>query len=65
MQTFTTKTIREIALEAPQTTRVFEEFKIDYCCGGNKLFDVACQDAGSDPQPVAGPPGAERHPASR
>lgn len=53
MQTFTTKTIREIALEAPQTTRVFEEFKIDYCCGGNKLLAVACQDAGSDPQLVA------------
>ena len=53
MQTFTTKTIREIALESPQTTRVFEEFKIDYCCGGRKLFDVACLDAGLDPQLVA------------
>ena len=38
MQTFTTKTIRDIALEAPQTTRVFEEYKIDYCCGGRKLL---------------------------
>jgi len=53
MQTFTTKTIREIALEAPQTTRVFEEFKIDYCCGGRKPFADACVDAGLDPQLVA------------
>jgi regulator of cell morphogenesis and NO signaling len=53
MQTFTTKTIREIALEAPATSRVFEEFKIDYCCGGRKSLDEACAAAGLDPQLVA------------
>ncbi len=53
MQTFTSKTIREIALESPQTTRVFEEFKIDYCCGGRKSFHDACSDAHLDPQLVA------------
>lgn len=53
MQTFTTKTIRDIALESPQTTRVFEEFKIDYCCGGRKLLQDACQDAGLDFRLVA------------
>lgn len=53
MQTFTTKTIREIALEAPATTRVFEEFKIDYCCGGRKSLDEACVAAGLDPILVA------------
>ena len=53
MQTFNTKTIREIALEAPETTRVFEEFKIDYCCGGRKPFDEACVAAGLDPSVVA------------
>ena len=45
----TNKTIREIALEAPLTTRVFEEFKIDYCCGGRVNFAEACQNAGIDP----------------
>jgi regulator of cell morphogenesis and NO signaling len=45
---FTNKTIREIALEAPLTTRVFEEFKIDYCCGGRVDFAEACQNAGVD-----------------
>ena len=48
MQTFTKKTIREIALESPQTTRVFEEFKIDYCCGGRKLLNEVCIEAGLD-----------------
>lgn len=43
------KTIRDIALEAPLTTRVFEEFKIDFCCGGRVPFEEACQKAGVDP----------------
>ena len=43
------KTIREIALEAPATTRVFEEFKIDYCCGGRRSIADACTAAGIDP----------------
>ncbi|HRH40245.1 MAG TPA: iron-sulfur cluster repair di-iron protein [Pyrinomonadaceae bacterium] len=50
MQNFTTKTIREIAVEMPVTTRVFEEFKIDYCCGGGRNFAVACQSAGVAPE---------------
>lgn len=47
------KTVREIALEAPLTTRVFEEFKIDFCCGGRIPFAEACENAGVDPQVVA------------
>ena len=43
------KTIREIALEEPLTTRVFEEFKIDYCCCGRIDFAEACLNAGVDP----------------
>lgn len=53
MQTFATKTIRDIALESPETTRVFEEFKIDYCCGGRRPLDQACAEAGLDPELVA------------
>jgi regulator of cell morphogenesis and NO signaling len=53
MTEFNTKTIREIALEMPQTTRVFEEFKIDYCCGGRKPFEEACQNAGVDPKELS------------
>ena len=46
------KTVREIALEMPLTTRVFEEYKIDYCCHGDTLFDEACRKAGALPDIV-------------
>jgi regulator of cell morphogenesis and NO signaling len=40
--TATTQTVREIALEQPGAIRVFEEFGIDYCCGGRKPLADAC-----------------------
>jgi len=46
------KTVREIALEMPLTTRVFEEFKIDYCCHGDTPFDEACRNVGASPEIV-------------
>ncbi|HMQ04766.1 MAG TPA: iron-sulfur cluster repair di-iron protein [Pyrinomonadaceae bacterium] len=52
MQTYHTRTVREIALELPLTTRVFEEFKIDYCCHGDMPFDEACATAGTNPDLV-------------
>ena len=52
MNNLTTKTIREIALEAPLTTKVFENYKIDYCCGGNRFFLDACKSAGADAENV-------------
>lgn len=39
-------TVREIALQLPDSTRVFEEYKIDYCCGGDQPLDRACAAAG-------------------
>lgn len=41
-----TKTVRELALEIPEATRVFETFGIDYCCGGGKVFSEACTAVG-------------------
>jgi regulator of cell morphogenesis and NO signaling len=38
----TAKTVREVALEMPAATRVFEKLGIDYCCGGNKSLEDAC-----------------------
>lgn len=52
MESMVTRTVREIALEMPVTTRVFEEFKIDYCCGGRKPFLEACRIANADPETV-------------
>jgi regulator of cell morphogenesis and NO signaling len=40
------KTVRELALEIPAATRVFERLHIDYCCGGNRPLDEACRAAG-------------------
>lgn len=41
-------TVREIALQVPQSTRLFEKLKIDYCCGGNQPLAKACASAGAD-----------------
>ena len=43
-----TKTVRDVALELPHATRVFEKLKIDYCCGGEKSLGEACASAGVD-----------------
>jgi regulator of cell morphogenesis and NO signaling len=39
-------TVREVALELPQSTRLFERLKIDYCCGGNRPLTEACASIG-------------------
>lgn len=41
----TEKTVRELALEIPNATRVFEKLGIDYCCGGGKSLAEACSTA--------------------
>ncbi len=40
--TTATQTVRAIALEQPTAIRVFEQFGIDYCCGGRKPLAEAC-----------------------
>ena len=37
------KTVRELAVENPAATRIFEKLGIDYCCGGNQSLDEACR----------------------
>ena len=44
----TNTTVREVAVELPQSTRLFEKLQIDYCCGGNRLLAEACASAGVD-----------------
>ena len=46
MQLTSATTVREIAIEMPGTTRLFEKMGIDYCCGGAKPLREACQAAG-------------------
>ncbi len=45
MTVATEKTVRELALENPSSTRVFEKLGIDYCCGGNRSLEEACRTA--------------------
>ena len=40
------RTVRDVVLELPQATRVFEKLGIDYCCGGDKPLGEACATAG-------------------
>ena len=42
MSVDTAKSVRELALEYPQATRIFEKLGIDYCCGGGKSLEEAC-----------------------
>jgi regulator of cell morphogenesis and NO signaling len=45
MSVTTEKTVREMAVENPAATRVFEKLGIDYCCGGNRSLEQACRAA--------------------
>lgn len=45
MSVTTEKTVGELALAIPGATRVFERLGIDYCCGGGRTLDEACQAA--------------------
>jgi regulator of cell morphogenesis and NO signaling len=39
-------TVREVAARLPESTRLFETLKIDYCCGGGRSLTEACASAG-------------------
>lgn len=47
------KTVRDLAVENPQAVRVFEKFKIDYCCGGHISFEEACRNTGVEMNQVS------------
>jgi regulator of cell morphogenesis and NO signaling len=46
MMEFSTRTVGELAVEVPAAIRVFEAWKIDYCCGGRTPLPDACAAAG-------------------
>lgn len=39
------RTVRELAVEIPNATRIFEKLGIDYCCGGSRSLTDACANA--------------------
>jgi regulator of cell morphogenesis and NO signaling len=46
--------VGSIVAEAPATSRVFERFGIDYCCGGNQPVAAACAARGLPTEEVLG-----------
>jgi regulator of cell morphogenesis and NO signaling len=40
------RTVGELAADLPQSIRIFEAWKIDYCCGGRTPLPEACSAAG-------------------
>lgn len=42
------RTVGEVVAEDWRTAAVFEEFGIDFCCGGRRTVAEACQSAGAD-----------------
>ena len=52
MKLDSTTTVAEIVREDLSTTRLFEEIGIDYCCGGGKSLEVACEAAHRDVEEV-------------
>jgi regulator of cell morphogenesis and NO signaling len=43
-------TVGTIIRDRPFLSRLFEDAKVDYCCGGKKTLEEACQSVGLDPQ---------------
>jgi regulator of cell morphogenesis and NO signaling len=43
-------TVGAIVRQHPSLSRLFEQAKVDYCCGGKKPLEVACRNQGIDPQ---------------
>jgi regulator of cell morphogenesis and NO signaling len=43
-------TVGAIVRDHPALSRLFEQAKVDYCCGGQKTLEEACRQRGIDPQ---------------
>ena len=44
--------IGEIVAEKLSRSRVFEQYGLDYCCGGHTTLNDACTEKGIDPNKV-------------
>jgi len=49
---FATATIGEIVADDYRTAAIFEDFGIDFCCGGRRSFGDACALASAEPDGV-------------
>jgi regulator of cell morphogenesis and NO signaling len=42
-------TVAQLAISRPGALGIFEKYNIDYCCGGHRSLEEACQRIGLDP----------------
>lgn len=52
MNELASKTVAEIVLDHPETARIFQKHRIDYCCRGNVTIAEACAGRPSSPNEV-------------
>jgi regulator of cell morphogenesis and NO signaling len=52
MTTHTGLTVGELAARSPGAARVFEDYGIDFCCGGARPFEEACRERNLNPAAV-------------
>lgn len=52
METLKERTVGQIVARDYRAAQVFRDFKLDFCCGGNKTIDEACADKGLDPKEI-------------
>lgn len=45
-------TVGNLVLEKPSRSRIFQQYRIDFCCGGRRSLSEACEKAGVDAQEV-------------
>lgn len=45
-------TVGQLVTERPNRSRVFEQWGLDYCCGGKKPLDRVCEERGLDLQVI-------------
>lgn len=48
----TPSTVAQLAISHPGALAVFTKYNIDYCCGGHRSLEEACQRIGLDPEKV-------------
>ena len=45
-------TVAQLAISHPGALGIFEKYNIDYCCGGHRSLEEACQRIGLDPAKI-------------
>ncbi|HYU80157.1 MAG TPA: iron-sulfur cluster repair protein YtfE [Vicinamibacterales bacterium] len=48
----TSSTLAELATTHPAASRVFQRYRLDYCCGGRQPLDDVCNAKGIDPKTI-------------